>query len=220
LKSSRKSSLKLKVCGLTQKSNLESVVASGVDFAGLIFYQKSPRYMADKLLSADLDAYREHVSFVGVFVNETLEVLIELSRQFQLNIIQLHGIESPEYCQNVQEQGFQVMKVFGVGESFDFSSLKPYLPVVDYFLFDTKSPQYGGTGVSFQWSVLKDYPYDKPFWVGGGVSVENLPSLLSLHLPHLYAVDMNSALEISPGLKDISKVKASVKIMADYNSIA
>ncbi len=220
MKSSRKSSLKLKVCGLTQKSNLESVVASGVDFAGLIFYQKSPRYMADKLLSADLDAYREHVSFVGVFVNETLEVLIELSRQFQLNIIQLHGIESPEYCQNVQEQGFQVMKVFGVGESFDFSSLKPYLPVVDYFLFDTKSPQYGGTGVSFQWSVLKDYPYDKPFWVGGGVSVENLPSLLSLHLPHLYAVDMNSALEISPGLKDISKVKASVKIMADYNSIA
>lgn len=220
MKSSRKSSLKLKVCGLIQKSNLESVVASGVDFVGLIFYPKSPRYMANKLLPADLDALREHVSFVGVFVNESLEVLIEISRQYHLNIIQLHGNESPEYCQMVQEHGFLVMKVFGVGDSFDFSLLKPYLPFVDYFLFDTKSPQHGGTGVSFQWSVLQDYPYDKPFWVGGGVGVENLPSLLSLHLPHLYAVDMNSALEISPGIKDIAKVKASVKIIADDNSNA
>lgn len=220
MKSSRKSSLKLKVCGLTQKSNLGAVVASGVDFAGLIFYPRSPRYMADKLLSADLDAFRDDIPFVGVFVNDDINVLIETAKSYSLNIIQLHGNESPAYCQQVREQGFQVMKVFGVGESFDFSQLEPYLPFTDFFLFDTQSPQHGGTGISFKWSMLKGYPYDKPFWVGGGVGVENLPSLLSLQLPHLYAVDMNSALEISPGLKDISKVEASVNIIDAHNSNA
>lgn len=174
--------------------------------------------MADKLLPADLDAYRDDISFVGVFVNEEINVLIETANSYSLNIIQLHGKESPAYCQQVREQGFQVMKVFGVGASFDFSQLEPYLPVADFFLFDTQSPQHGGTGLSFQWSMLQEYPYDRPFWVGGGVGVENLPSLLSLQLPHLYAVDMNSALEISPGLKDISKVEASVNIIAAHNS--
>jgi phosphoribosylanthranilate isomerase len=214
--SNRKNSVRLKVCGLKDSHNLKAVVDAGVDLVGLIFYPPSPRCMADILLPEHITSLPDTIQKVGVFVNQDIEVIIQKDKDYQLDIIQLHGYEQTEYCARLQTAGKKVMKAFGVDDHFDFRSIEPYLPCVDFFLFDTKSPQHGGSGIAFNWNKLKEYPFDKPFFVGGGVGLENLETLLALNLPHLYAVDMNSRLEIAPGLKDIEKVKRVVDIISKF----
>lgn len=172
--------------------------------------------MADVLLPEDIVSLPDTIRKVGVFVNQDIEVIIQIADNYQLDIIQLHGNEQPEYCARLQMAGKKVMKAFGVDDHFDFRSMEPYLSCVDYFLFDTQSPQHGGSGVPFNWNQLKEYPFDKPFLVGGGVGLENLEALLAMHLPHLYAVDMNSRLEMAPGLKDIEKVKSAVDLFHKF----
>ncbi|MCO5231684.1 MAG: phosphoribosylanthranilate isomerase [Chitinophagales bacterium] len=204
---------KLKVCGLKHKNNIYDVVAAGVDYIGLIFYEKSARYMVDSLYPEDIWFLPDEVEKIGVFVDADLEFISKYARLYQLDIIQLHGNESAEFCQQVQSLGYQVIKAFGVNEEFDFSIMKSYIDVVDYFLFDTKSPLHGGTGTSFDWNILEQYPYKTPVFIGGGVSIDNMQQLLNKEFDFLFALDMNSRLEEEPGLKDITLVKKAIEIM-------
>lgn len=211
MKSSRKNAVKVKICGLTSK--LSQFAELNVDYVGFIFYSKSPRYVIGKLRPEELSVLPAHIKKVGVFVNEKPELVVQLSSDFNLDFVQLHGAESPDFCQGLQEKGLHVIKAFGVGDEFDFNGLKPYVGKVSYFLFDTATAEHGGSGRTFNWSVLKQYPFNVPIFLGGGVGIENLESLLFQDIPQLHAVDLNSKLEISPGLKDIAKVQAAVRIV-------
>ncbi|MCO5232829.1 MAG: phosphoribosylanthranilate isomerase [Chitinophagales bacterium] len=205
--------LLLKVCGLKHKNNLYDVIASGVDFVGMIFYEKSPRYVVDSLHPEDVWFLADEVGKIGVFVNSDLEYIQKYARLYHLDYIQLHGDESPEQCTQLKEKGYQIIKAIGIGEDFDFATLLPYEPYVDFFLFDTKAESYGGTGKSFNWNILQKYQLSTPVFIGGGVGIDNLQQLIENNFSFLYAIDMNSKLEIEPGLKDITLVNEAVKIL-------
>jgi phosphoribosylanthranilate isomerase len=205
--------VKIKICGLKHKTNLFDVVEAGVDYVGMIFYEKSPRYVLDSLYPEDVWFLPDEVEKIGVFVNASFDEIKKYAKLYQLNLIQLHGNETPEVCKQLQDLGYGVIKAFGVDESFDFNSLNPYQSSVDFFLFDTKTSDHGGSGITFDWNILTNYTLDIPVFIGGGVGLENLNELLNFNFPFLYSVDMNSKLEIEPGLKDISKVQKAVELV-------
>ena len=213
MKNSYKNSVKLKICGLKHKTNLFDVVEAGVDYVGMIFYEKSPRFVLDSLYPEDVWFLPDEVEKIGVFVNASFDEIKKYAKLYQLNLIQLHGNETPEVCKQLQDLGYGVIKAFGVDESFDFNSLNPYQSSVDFFLFDTKTSDHGGSGITFDWNILTNYTLDIPIFIGGGVGLENLNELLNFNFPFLYSVDMNSKLEIEPGLKDISKVQKAVELV-------
>lgn len=201
--------IQLKVCGIKFRHNMHKVARLRPDYMGFIFYPKSRRYMADTLTPADLKTLPKKIKKVGVFVDASLEEVIRQARAYALDLLQLHGQESPAYCAELCKQGFRLIKVFSVGdERFDFAPLEAYKPYVEYFLFDTKGAQPGGNGTTFDWSMLRQYDQDLPFFLSGGVSTENIDQLQSLAYYNIHAVDVNSRFEIEPGLKDIDKLKA------------
>jgi phosphoribosylanthranilate isomerase len=198
--------LKLKICGMREPANLLAVAAAAQpDYLGLIFYARSPRF-AGQLAPAVLTALPSHVIRTGVFVNAEMAYIEAQVAAFGLGAIQLHGDEPPAFCQQVQTLGLPVLKAFAVDSHFNFAHLASYQADCDYFLFDTKGPQYGGNGQTFDWSVLANYEGTKPFFLSGGIGPEHLPALRQLALPSLYAVDVNSRFELGPGLKDVAKL--------------
>ena len=194
--------MKLKVCGMRDSDNIRELMEVKPDFMGMIFYPKSSRYV-EELPQTDLD-----VATVGVFVNESTEVIQEKSKKFGFQMVQLHGSESVEQAEELKLLGFKVIKVFGVMDQLPLEEMKPYESTVDYFLFDTKTPQHGGSGQKFDWSILESYDLDKPFFLSGGIDLEDLESIKALNIPQLYAVDINSRFEIAPAVKDIQKIKS------------
>ncbi|MFI8380459.1 phosphoribosylanthranilate isomerase [Leeuwenhoekiella sp. NPDC079379] len=231
--STKPAALRLKVCGM--KANTTEVAALKPDYLGFIFYAKSPRNFdlnkIPKLPAA--------IKKVGVFVNAELNFVLEKIQQFDLDAIQLHGSESPEYCLQLKKlcqiersrdsekkttpSAFEVptqnlielWKVFSIKDTFDFSVLEDYEDVVDMFLFDTKGKEKGGNGYTFDWEVLKKYPSQKPFILSGGIGLAEISSVkefLQLNLP-LYAIDVNSKFELEPGLKNIEDLKNLVSAL-------
>lgn len=197
----------LKICGMKFPDNLQEVARLEPDYLGFIFYPKSKRYMADTLSPEVVKALPSSIRRVGVFVNaETADVLGQAAA-YGLDVLQLHGDESPEQCAALQGNGYTIVKAFGVNEGFDFQSLLAYAPVVDYYLFDTKGPSYGGHGIPFDWSVLEKYDKHKAFFISGGIGLEELEGVISLKELPLYAIDVNSRFETEPGLKDINLLK-------------
>lgn len=146
-----------KVCGL--RDNISDVVALQPDYIGFIFYSKSPRYVGNnfEMLLINNSTPKK----VGVFVNETLDFVHNIFLKYQLDYVQLHGNESPEYCEELMRKKVKVIKAFEMDESFDFGRLKKYESFTDYFLFDTKTKLYGGSGKSFDWRILNKYSLDK-----------------------------------------------------------
>ena len=199
--------MKLKVCGMKYPENIREVINLSPDFIGFIFYPKSPRYMGETLRSDDVTDIPPHIKKVGVFVNETLEVVLERVRAYNLDLVQLHGNESPVFCKRIKETGVGVIKVFHVGEDMDWSSLRDYQPFTDYFLFDTKSENYGGTGRPFNWEVLEGYNLETPYFLGGGLSLDNIDLIKATGQSTPFALDVNSRFEVKPGYKDISLLK-------------
>lgn len=218
-------SMKLKVCGMKYVDNLMMVAAVQPDYMGFIFYDKSKRNF-----EGVIPKLPKGIKKTGVFVNEYLEIVVSLVEEYQLEAIQLHGDESVEYIRQLKESMLQaeldsasdkkipnqvrkpveMIKVFGIKDAFDFSILEPYLNEVDYFLFDTKGKERGGNGVKFDWSVLKDYPFDKPFFLSGGIGLNDVAKVKAIKesgLP-VYAVDINSRFETKPGIKNIKEVKS------------
>ncbi|MDO9613377.1 MAG: phosphoribosylanthranilate isomerase, partial [Bacteroidota bacterium] len=190
--------LKIKVCGMRDPENISGVVAAMPDYLGFIFYPKSKRFVGFESSPEMYAEIPDSVKKVGVFVNESPEKVLEISKKWNLDVVQLHGDESPEYCRQIQDSGITVFKAFSVDESFDFAILKAYSGVCDYFLFDTKGKLPGGTGQKFNWQLLESYKLKIPFFLSGGISPDDLNTIREFIHPQQIGIDINSGFEISP----------------------
>ena len=194
--------MKLKVCGL--RDNIRQVAALAPDYIGFIFYETSPRFVGHDFEIPNLN---EGIKKVGVFVNESAGKVKALVERYNLDYVQLHGTESQQYCDELKNEGIGTIKAFQVDEAFDFDMLNQYESVTDYFLFDTKSKNYGGSGMAFDWGLLKKYSLDKPYFLSGGISLDNVKDLEKIDLSKVHALDVNSRFEIRPGLKNVEDLK-------------
>ena len=199
--------MKIKVCGISRKANLDFLNASDVDFIGFIFYDKSVRNFVKGDIQSPVQSEKIKV---GVFVNESINEIERIATTMDLNTIQLHGDESLETCAALKQKGFCVIKAFAIKDELPLE-LKKYRPEVDYFLFDTKGANYGGNGSQFDWSVLNDYELDKPFFLSGGIGLEDVEIIKQINHPKLMAVDVNSRFEVSPGLKNEKELKEFIE---------
>lgn len=199
--------MELKVCGLKYFNNIKEVAEIQPDYMGFIFYKNSSRYCGDLLIADQLRILGKKIKLIGVFVNEEMEVIRKLCTKNSIRIVQLHGHESPLFCKELKSSGFQIIKSFGIDEKFDFNSIISYSNYCDFFLFDTKSKLYGGSGKKFNWKLLKNYELDHPFFLSGGISLEDIETIKKHKNPKLHAIDVNSRFEIEAGLKDIHKLK-------------
>src|SRR5690554_3259744 len=197
--------LKIKVCGMKYPENINDVVSLAPDYLGLIFFPGSKRYV--ETLDAHWVNQLSGTKKTGVFVDADLAKLRDRISRFGLQAVQLHGGESAAYCRHVKATGVETIKAFGISEGFDWDQLASYVDAVDYYLFDTKTVEHGGSGRSFDWGLLAGYEQDKPFFLSGGLQLENLARALAMADDRLYAVDLNSKFESQPGLKDIALLK-------------
>lgn len=197
--------------------NIRQVAELKPDYLGFIFYERSKRNF-----EGIIPEIPKGIKKTGVFVNEYLEILVSLAEEYKLEAIQLHGDESVAYIKELKSHlersreekrlpKVEIIKVFGIKDTFDFSILEAYESVVDYFLFDTKGKERGGNGVVFDWTVLKNYPSTKPFFLSGGIGLEEVPDVLSFlrrqESQYCVALDVNSKFETKPGLKSIKELK-------------
>ena len=212
-----------KVCGMRDPQNITDLLALPVDWMGLIFYEKSKRNVPNSAAKDILAASDGKVKRVGVFVNETIETVIQKVAKFKLSYVQLHGKENPDYCYDLLAKSaktfgcgdeLQLIKAFSVDEHFDFEMTKGYEPYVNYFLFDTKGKNPGGNGFTFDWTLLKKYTGNLPFLLSGGLDEFSTEFINHLDLPMLVGVDVNSKFEIEPALKDIAMVKRFTQTLA------
>jgi phosphoribosylanthranilate isomerase len=195
--------MRWKVCGMRDLSNIQEVAACGPDFMGFIWAPTSPRYVGTDFRIPTLP---QKTKAVGVFVNESTATIISLSKKAGFAIVQLHGEEGQKEIDELHAAGLQVIKAISVGSAADLD----LLDTPDFYLFDTKKGlQVGGTGEQFDWSLLVNFKLDIPYFLAGGLSAADIE--MARKLPGLYALDFNSKLELSPGLKDMEKVKAVIK---------
>lgn len=197
--------LKLKVCGMRDPDNIQQLISLKPDFIGFIFYKKSPRYVnemdEDLIMRIPLS-----ISKVGVFVNESVDNILEISNKYGLEYAQLHGDEDLSFANTLKDKGLKIIKVFRVMDTIPFFA-KNYEGIADYFLFDTASMNYGGSGRHFDWNILKNYNLNIPFLLSGGVQLEDIPKIKSMEIDKLIGVDVNSRFELEPALKDMEKLK-------------
>ncbi|MDO1511872.1 phosphoribosylanthranilate isomerase [Maribacter confluentis] len=208
--------MKLKICGM--KHNTAEVAQLRPDYLGFIFWEHSSRFF-----DTEIPQLPHHINKVGVFVDATPKYIIEMVKKHQLQGIQLHGQESPIYCKNIslelikENQKVSIIKVFSIKDEFDFGILQQYENCCDFFLFDTKGKLPGGNGYTFNWSVLKNYPSNKPYFLSGGIGPNNLDKIKEfLELPeskYCYAIDINSKFELQPGLKNIEELQKFKKAL-------
>ncbi len=196
---------------MTSLQQVEELAGLGIDYAGFIFYEKSPRFIGSKVAAADLKAFTG-IQKVGVFVNETEERILQAIAAYGLNAVQLHGDETPELCMTLSAQT-SVIKAFRVkGDENLNEMLAPYEDCVDYFLFDTKAQEYGGTGKKFDWSVLERSSINKPYFLSGGIGVDDSDQVKAfINNNNVFSLDVNSKFEIEPGVKDIEQVRLFIQ---------
>lgn len=198
--------IKIKICGMKFPENINEIASLQPDFLGLIFYKKSPRHFENNIPNLP-----NSIKKVGVFVNASLEDIQKKVKQYGLDFVQLHGDESPEFCDLIQQNKFKVIKAFNIDKDFNFNQLHYYINSCSYFLFDTKGTNYGGNGITFDWSILENYHLNKPYFLSGGIGTENIEEVKSFlkndYSKNCIAIDCNSKLEISPGLKSTKKIK-------------
>ena len=190
---------------------ISGVAAALPNFLGFIFYPKSARFVWEEFSTDQLNAIPEAIQKVGVFVNELPEKVIEICKRLNFRVAQLHGSESPEYCQQIKASDLTVFKVFSVDDSFDFEQLSGYTEVCDYFLFDTKGHLPGGTGRKFDWELLKNYTGSVSFFLSGGIGPDDLEAIRNFEHPRWRGLDVNSGFELSPALKDVEKVQQFIR---------
>ena len=214
--SNLKSPIKLKVCGLTKLDQIVELMQMNIDFLGFIFYEKSPRYVLNALTLNEIKSI-QHRGKVGVFVNENIPTILEISEKAGLNYIQLHGDETDFFISELKEklnQEIKIIKVFRIpiviprneeSQRF-FTSLLAVQNDIDYVLFDTDSKSFGGTGKTFDWQILNELEINIPYFLSGGISEENIENIKQLELQP-FALDINSKVEIEPGNKNINKIE-------------
>lgn len=196
----------VKVCGMRDPDNIRAVEASGADWMGFIFYERSPRFVSSP------PAYLpESVKRVGVFVNSPYEYILRQGDNMKLDIIQLHGNETPQMCRRLQEKGYKIIKSFSLENVNDLQKTGSYTTCCDYFLFDTPCSSYGGSGKKFNWDLLAEYQGEIPFILSGGLNPDSLDDLKQFNHPRWAGIDLNSGFETSPALKDIKTLKTFIK---------
>ncbi|SEG55184.1 phosphoribosylanthranilate isomerase [Halpernia humi] len=220
------SNLKIKVCGLTKLNQIEELNSLEIDFLGFIFFEKSTRYVLNFLNLEEIKSIKSD-SKVGVFVNETLEKIIEISEKADLNFIQLHGDENQDFILKLKEKlnpKIEIIKVIRIGNQSKEElqkTINGQPTIINYLLFDTDSKAFGGTGKTFDWQILNDLKIEKPYFLSGGISNENVEelknfvkvnlienqTLTKLKRQNPFALDINSKFEISPGFKDLQKIR-------------
>lgn len=205
---------------MREAANIQAVGFLPIHFMGFIFYEKSTRYVTD-----DIDTVStcpEDLTRVGVFVDADIDFVLEKIDKHELNAVQLHGEEAPQYLADFSEKlksklkmealnDIEIIKAFSVNVNFNFNVLKPYAGIVNYFLFDTKTPQHGGSGQKFDWSILSKYDLDIPFLLAGGISENDVDLVKSLNINQLYGLDLNSKFEVEPALKDVEKLRKFIQ---------
>lgn len=195
---------------MKNSSNILAVAALKPDFMGFIFYPKSPRN-AEPLDKNTLDLLPKSIQKIGVFVNETFENILTTVYKYKLDGVQLHGTEMSAMCKELRNAGFIVIKAFPVAEAYNFVVTKTYEGSCDYFLFDTKTDIFGGSGVKFDWSMLNEYTGKTSFFLSGGIAIDDADAILKINHPMFAGIDLNSRFELSPGLKDIDLLNAFLK---------
>ncbi|MEY8707871.1 phosphoribosylanthranilate isomerase [Bacteroides faecichinchillae] len=193
----------IKVCGMREAENIQSLEEFGcIDMIGFIFYPQSPRFVYE------LPSYLPtHSQRVGVFVNEDKQVIATYADRFGLNYVQLHGNESPEYCRSLSTHGIKIIKAFSIANIQDLENVCKYEEVCDYFLFDTKCKQYGGSGSQFDWNILRTYNGKTSFLLSGGINMNSIQLLKIFKHPRLAGYDINSRFELEPGKKDTKRIQ-------------
>lgn len=198
---------------MRDKANLAELIELKPDFIGFIFYDKSPRYVGDLLDENLVRSISKPIKKVGVFVNSNPDYILRIAKKYDLQYVQLHGRETPDFCRNLKSRGVNVIKAFSIDEAFNFASLNNYKPHCDYFLFDAKGTDPGGNGVAFDWDILKRYQdSEKPFFLSGGLSLENIAQVNELGIK-IYGLDVNSKFETAPAVKDIEKLRQLINIV-------
>lgn len=203
--------IKVKVCGMSDPLNVREIAEARPDFMGFIFYPGSPRFTGAFPDMALFTNVPPGILKTGVFLNEKIDSILDKAKIADLEIIQLHGDESHSFCSELKASGLKVIKVFKVNHDFNFDMITPFISSSDYFLFDTNSEQHGGSGKKFDWIKLNGYSVDKPFLLSGGIGPDDVEKIKSLKNIGLYAVDINSRFETSPGIKDADSVKKFIE---------
>ena len=199
--------MKVKVCGLNDKSDLLSLSKLNIDFFGFIFYEKSPRYFFDYPLNIDKD-----LNSVGVFVNETVENVIKTVDKYSLKFVQLHGDEDINYCNEIKKI-CKVIKVFRVEQEININQIEKFYNCCDLLLFDTYTENFGGSGKKFNWSKIVSNKIKKEFILSGGIDFDDLDKIKKLknNCDYFYGIDLNSKFEIEPGKKNNEKIEKLLK---------
>jgi phosphoribosylanthranilate isomerase len=200
--------MNIKVCGITEMKQLNQLEGLDIDFAGLIFYKDSPRYIGEKISKKELKKADLDLKKVGVFVNPEMIEVLDAIDEYGLDAVQLHGNESPQMCEDLSSE-VEVIKAFRVTDGVDIDKLvAQYDAVCDYYLFDTGGlkESFGGTGKQFDWTILTKAKIEKPFFLSGGIGPDDAPKVKAFKHPDFFGVDINSLFEKEPGVKDMSKV--------------
>lgn len=187
--------------------NIEHIAAAGADMLGFIFFEKSKRYV-DTIDISHYKSMKTQPEKVGVFVNAKPDFIKAQIVDFQLDYVQLHGEESPDYCAAIKDKtDVKIIKVFSVGEDFDFQKAEDYIKVADYFLFDTKGKERGGNGIKFNWDILQKYKGKTPFLLSGGIRLKDVAAIKKFKHPQLWGLDINSGFESAPGVKKPKEIQ-------------
>ncbi len=213
----RATEVRLKICGM----NLNTMEVANLkpQYLGFIFWKPSKRFFQEAMPQLP-----DYIGKVGVFVNASIEEVVDKIAEYDLQTVQLHGKESPQFCKALKKQltvrssAVETIKVFAIGDDFDFGEIHPFEKVCDYYLFDTKGKLPGGNGRVFNWKILKDYPSKKPYFLSGGIGLHHIESIKEfLSRPeskYCHAIDVNSKFETALGMKDIAKLKAFKEILS------
>lgn len=208
--------VKLKICGMKYPENIKEIAVLQPDYLGFIFWEKSNRFM-------NLETIPEipnNIKKVGVFVNVSIQEIISKVKQYELDVVQLHGNESASFCTEIKLLNVEIIKAFSIGTNFDFSVLEQFLPMVDYFLFDTKGKLPGGNGLTFDWNILENYPFEKPFFLGGGIGINEWEAIKAFQKTKVaekcIAIDVNSQFETKPGLKNKIELEKFKKLLYEH----
>lgn len=199
----------IKVCGITQQNQYKAIARLSVEMIGFNFYPKSKRYLEQPISNSEKVYLSKNV---GVFVNPAKDEVLRRAKIHNLDFIQLHGDESPEFCQKLSNH-YPIIKAFGIDTEFDMQVIEAYQNSCQYFLFDTKTRQYGGSGVKFNWAKLNEYSGPTPFFLSGGIALEDAHEILNIKHPDLIGIDINSGFETEPGVKNIELIKKMKQII-------
>ncbi|RPH32120.1 MAG: phosphoribosylanthranilate isomerase [Bacteroidales bacterium] len=202
----RGKAMKIKVCGITNNKDIAEISALKPDYLGFIFYPPSPRDVTNRIASLDLSVIPKKTSKVAVFVNESYDSISKIIDRYGFEFVQLHGDESPEFCNKLQRIS-KIIKAFRIADTLP-KNLNEYQDTCDYLLFDSAGKNYGGNGIGFNHLLINEYNGKLPFFLSGGISVDDSSNVKTITHKNLHAVDINSKFEIEPGIKDMEKLKA------------